>query len=59
MKEFENMYSFLTQVIGLVTQIRSQGETLEKRWIIEKILGSFPSRFDPIIVNIEKTEDLS
>ena len=49
--ESQNIYSFFTQVIGLVTQVRSHGETAEDRRIVEKILRSFPSRFDPIVVN--------
>ena len=34
MKESENVDSFFTHVIGLVTQIRSHGETLEGRRIV-------------------------
>ena len=40
MKEFENVDSFFTHVIGIVTQIRSHGETLEERIIVEKVLRS-------------------
>ena len=38
MKESDNIDSFFTHVIGLVTQIRSHGETLEERRIVEKLL---------------------
>ena len=54
MKESENVDSFFTHVIGLVTQIRSHGETLEERRIVEKILKSLSSRFDAIVVAIEE-----
>ena len=37
MKESENVDSFFTHVIGLVTQIMSHGETLEEMRIVEKI----------------------
>ena len=59
MKESENVDSFFTHVIGLLTQIKSHGETLEERRIVEKVLRSFPARFDTIVVAIEETNDLS
>ena len=46
-------------MIRLVTQIRSHGETLEERRIVEKFLRSLPTRFDAIVVVIEETKDLS
>ena len=52
MKEYENIDSLFTHVIGLVTQIRSHGETLEERIIVEKVLRILPSRFDAIVVTI-------
>ena len=59
MKESKNVESFFTHVIGLVTQIRSHGQTLEERRIVEKVLRSLPLRFDAIVVAIEETKDLS
>ena len=59
MKEFENIDSFFTHVSGLVIQIRSHGEILEERRIVEKFLISFPARFEAIVVAIEETQDLS
>lgn len=59
MKDYENIDSFFTHVSGLVTQIRSHGETLEERRIVEKVLRSFPARFEAIVVAIEETNDLS
>ena len=59
MKESDNIDSFFTHVIGMVTQIRSHGETLEERRIVEKILRSLPSRFDVIVTTIEETKDLT
>ena len=59
MKESDNVDSFFTHVIGLVTQIRSHGETLEERIIVEKILKSLQAIFDDIVVAIEETMDLS
>ena len=59
MKESDKIDSFLTHVIGLVTQIRSPGETLEEIRIVEKTLRSLPSIFDAIVVAIEETKYLS
>ena len=59
MKESDNIDSFFTHVIGLVTQIRSHGETHEERRIVEKVLRSLPSRFDVIVTTLEETKDLS
>ena len=59
MKESDNIDSFFTYVIGLVTQIRSHGEILEGRRIVEKLLRVLPSKFNVIVTSIEETKDLS
>eukprot|EP00253_Pinus_taeda_P016931 PITA_16931 len=59
MKESDNIDSFFTHVIGLVTQMRTHGETIEDRRIVEKILRALPSKFDAIVTTIEETKDLS
>eukprot|EP00253_Pinus_taeda_P025019 PITA_25019 len=59
MKESDNIDSFFTHVIGLVTQIRIHGEVLEERRIVEKLLRILPSKFDVIVTTIEETKDLS
>eukprot|EP00253_Pinus_taeda_P033405 PITA_33405 len=58
-KESENIGLFFTHGSGLVTQIRSHGETLEEIRIVEKVLRSFPTRFEAIVVAIEERKDLS
>ena len=42
MKESDNIDSLFTHAIGLVTQIKSHGETLEERRIVNKVLRSLP-----------------
>ena len=59
MKEYDNIESLFTHVIGLVTQIRSHRGPLEYRRIVERLLRSLPSRFGSIVVAIEETKDLS
>jgi len=39
--------------------MRSHGETLEERMIVEKLLRCLPSKFDVIVTTIEETKDLS
>lgn len=56
MKDSESVESFFTQVMGLVNQIRSHGETLEDKRIVEKVLRSLPTKFDSIVVTIEETK---
>ena len=59
MKESDDIDSFFTHVIGLVTQIRSHGDIFEERRIVEKLLRILPSRFDVIVTTIEETKDLT
>eukprot|EP00253_Pinus_taeda_P031789 PITA_31789 len=59
MKESDNIDSFFIHVIGLVTQMRTHGEALEERRIVEKLLRVLPSKFDVIVTTIEETKDLS
>eukprot|EP00253_Pinus_taeda_P022060 PITA_22060 len=59
MKESDNIDSFFTHVIGLVTQMRTHGKVLEERRIVEKLLRVLPSKFDVIVTTIEETKDLS
>eukprot|EP00253_Pinus_taeda_P018707 PITA_18707 len=59
MKESDNIDSFFIHVIGLVTQMRTHGEVLEERRIVEKLLRVLPSKFDVIVTTIEETKDLS
>eukprot|EP00253_Pinus_taeda_P006913 PITA_06913 len=58
-KESDNIDSFFTHVIGLVTQMRTHGEVLEERRIVEKLLRVLPSKFDVIVTTVEETKDLS
>ena len=48
----------MTLVVGMVNQMKSHGEDLSDRRVVEKILRSLPSRFDSLVVPIEETKDL-
>ena len=43
----------------LVNQMKSYGEEISDKRIVEKLLISLPSKFDPIVAVIEETKDLS
>lgn len=58
MKYFESMEDFFTQVMGLVNQIRSYGDTVTDQKIVEKMLRIFPFKFDHIVIAIEESKDL-
>jgi hypothetical protein len=51
MKELDKIDSLLTQIIGLVNQITSYGETFEDGRVVEKILRSLPTIFESIVVS--------
>jgi hypothetical protein len=59
MKELDKIDSLLTQIIGLVNQITSYGETFEDGRVVEKILRSLPTIFESIVVSKEETKNLS
>ena len=56
MKENEilNEFSF-----RLVNQMKSYGEEISDKRIVEKLLISLPNKFDPVVAVIKETKDLS
>ena len=52
MEESESITDFFTRVTKLVNQIKIYGEVLTKRSIVAKILRSFASKFDHMVVAI-------
>jgi uncharacterized protein (UPF0371 family) len=59
MKDTDSVDSFYTHVIGLINQIKSHGETIEDKKIVEKVLRSLPPKFDTLVVTLEESKDLS
>jgi len=59
MKDIDTVDSFDTHVIGLINQIKSHGETIGDRKVVEKVLRSLTSKFDTLGVTLEESKDLS
>ena len=59
MKENESVQTFFSRVAGIVNQIRSYGDTLTDKRIVEKVLRSLPPKFEHIVAAIEESKDLS
>ena len=58
MKEGQGMQSFLTKVTEVVNQIRSLGDIIEDRKVVQKVLRSLPTNYDHVVTAIEESKDL-
>ncbi|XP_077239797.1 uncharacterized protein LOC143880706 [Tasmannia lanceolata] len=58
MKDSESVEDFNNRVISLVNQLRINGEDIQDRRIVEKILRSLTRKFEYIVVKIEEFKDL-
>ena len=59
MKENETLNEFSSRFMGLVNQMKSYGEEISDKRIVEKLLITLPDKFNPIVAVIEETKDLS
>jgi len=57
-KEYVNDL-FIHIIMSLVNQTKTNGDTMEGHWIIKKVLRSISSKFDPIVVSIEESKNLT
>jgi hypothetical protein len=58
-KENESVKDYSTRFLELVNQMKAYGEDMIDCRIVEKILISLHEKFDPMVVVIEETKDLS
>ena len=58
-KETESVKDFNSRVTKIVNLIKSYGDTIQEKKLVEKILQSLPKKFDHVIAAIEKSKDLS
>ena len=59
MKENETLNEFSSKFMELVNQMKSYGEEISDKRIVEKLLINLPDKYDTIVVVIEKTKYLS
>ncbi|KAK3025199.1 hypothetical protein RJ639_043536 [Escallonia herrerae] len=59
MKEVESLKDYSSRFLELINQMKTHGEDISDRRIVEKTLISLPEKFDPIVAVIEETKDLS
>ena len=59
MKDSETIDTFYTRVVGLINQLKSHGEAIEERRVVEKILKSLPPIFENFVMTLEEHIDMS
>ncbi|TXG70553.1 hypothetical protein EZV62_005488 [Acer yangbiense] len=59
MKENENMKEYSNRFTKLVNQMKTYGEEIFDKKIVEKLLITLPAKFDPVVTIIEETKDIS
>lgn len=59
MKDSDSVEQFSNCVMNVVNQIRMNGDEIIDQKVVEKILRSFPPKFDNIVVAIEESKDLT
>ena len=57
MNDDEDIASFFLRVAEIVNNMKALGETLKECVIVQKILRSLPSSFNPKVSAIEETTD--
>lgn len=55
MKENESLNEYFNRLTCLVNKMKSHGDTIEDRRIVDKILISLFESYDPMVVVIEET----
>lgn len=59
MKENGSLNEYFNRLSELVNQMKSHGDTIDDRRIVDKTLISLTEKFDPIVVVIEEIKDIS
>ena len=57
MNEEEDVANFFLRVVEILNKMKALGETIRECLIVQKILRSLPSRFNPKVSAIEETAD--
>ena len=60
MNESENVDQFMTKVMGIVNQLRINGEKeLTDQRVVEKVLRCLPKKFEMVVIAILESKDLT
>jgi Tfp pilus assembly protein PilO len=49
MSESESVDQYMTKVMGIVNQLRINGEKMEDQRVVEKVLRSLPKKFEMVV----------
>ena len=59
MKPKEYVQTYLSRVYGIVSHMKTYGESLSNEIVVSKVLRSLTSDFDHVVAAIEESKDLS
>ncbi|KAG6477561.1 hypothetical protein ZIOFF_066828 [Zingiber officinale] len=59
MKDAENIKDYFSRIMEILNQLKSYGEVVPDRKIMEKILRSLPQKFEHVVTVIEEMKDLA
>ena len=59
MNSSETIYEYMTRVMGIVNVLRNNGEELYDQRVVEKVIRSFPTKFEMVITSILESKDLT
>ena len=59
MKDTKSVELFYISVIFLINQLKYNGENIEDKKVVEKILRSLPPKFESLVMTLEENKDLS
>lgn len=58
-KKTESMQSYLSQVSGIVNQMKSYGETIDNERVVAKVLRSLAREYNHVVTTIEESKDMT
>jgi hypothetical protein len=59
MKDLDSVDHFMTHVTIIVNQLHTNGEDIQEKKVVQKVLRSLPDKFNMVLVSIEESKDLS
>ena len=59
MKDSETVQEFVSKVSEIINQIRSYGDNIVDKKVVEKVLRCLPEKFEHVVAAIEESKDLN